>query len=94
MSNLTRTHREAEKRLEVVYRHPLARMIVSALGAPPPHVIERAHAQSLKVAGLIGHPKHAKTQVEPLDGLRSTENTTSTSTDGTAGLSVTADQAT
>jgi len=64
MSNLTRTHREAEKRLEVVYRHPLARMIVSALGAPPQHVIERAHAQSLKVAGLIGHPKHAKTQVD------------------------------
>src|SRR6056297_3668355 len=28
MSNLTRTHREAERRLEVVYRHPLAKMIV------------------------------------------------------------------
>ncbi len=64
MSDLTRTHREAEKRLEVVYRHPQARMIVSALGAPPAHVIERAHSLGLKVAGLIGHPKHAKTQAD------------------------------
>ncbi|MBI2291523.1 MAG: nitronate monooxygenase, partial [Betaproteobacteria bacterium] len=29
MSNMTKTHREAERRLEVVYRHPQARMIVS-----------------------------------------------------------------
>jgi NAD(P)H-dependent flavin oxidoreductase YrpB (nitropropane dioxygenase family) len=62
MSELTRTHREAEKRLEAVYRHPLARMIVSALGPPPASVIERAHSLGLKVAALIGHPKHAKNQ--------------------------------
>ena len=64
MANLTRTHREAERRLEVVYRHPLARMVVSALGPPPAHIVERAHSLGLKVAGLIGHPKHAKRQVE------------------------------
>lgn len=62
MSDLTRTYREAEKRLEAVYRHPLARMIVSALGPPPAPVVERAHSLGLKVAGLIGHPKHAKNQ--------------------------------
>ena len=37
---------------------------------------------------------HTKTHVEPLDGLRSTVNVTSASTDGTAGSRVTADQAT
>jgi NAD(P)H-dependent flavin oxidoreductase YrpB (nitropropane dioxygenase family) len=63
MENLTRTHREAERRLEVVYRHPQARMIVSALGPPPPNVMEKAHGKGLKVAGLIGHPKHVKAQV-------------------------------
>lgn len=62
MTELTRTHREAERRLEVVYRHPLARMIVSALGIPPDHVIEKAHQKGIKVCGLIGHPKHAKKQ--------------------------------
>ena len=64
MSELTRTHREAERRLEVVYQHPNAKMIVSALGTPPPHVIERTHSLGLKVAGLIGHPKHAKRQAD------------------------------
>ncbi len=64
MNELTRTHREAERRLEVVYRHPNAKMIVSALGTPPEHVIKRTHDLGLKVAGLIGHPKHAKKQAD------------------------------
>src|SRR3972149_3675491 len=64
MNNMTKTHREAERRLEVVYRHPQARMIVSGLGTPPAHVIERSHSLGLKVCGLIGHPKHAKRQTE------------------------------
>lgn len=64
MDNMTKTHREAERRLEVVYRHPQARMIVSGLGTPPAHVIERAHGLGLKVCGLIGHPRHAKRQAD------------------------------
>ena len=63
MSNMTKTHREAERRLETVYRHPQARMIVSGLGVPPAHVIEKAHSLGLKVCGLIGHPRHAQRQV-------------------------------
>lgn len=64
MSNMTKTHREAERRLEVIYRHPQARMIVSGLGTPPAHVIERSHRLGLKVCGLIGHPRHAKRQAD------------------------------
>lgn len=55
-----RTHAQAEARLEVVYAHPKARMIVSALGVPPQHQIERAHGLGLKVGALVGHPKHVK----------------------------------
>ena len=55
-----RTHAQAEARLEVVYRHPKARMIVSALGVPPSHHIERAHSLGLKVGALVGHPRHVK----------------------------------
>ena len=64
MSNLTRTFREAERRLEVIYRHTRAKMIASALGIPPPDVVEKAHGLGLKVCSLIGHPKHAKKQVD------------------------------
>ena len=55
-----RTHAQAEARLEVVYRHRKARMIVSALGVPPQRQIERAHGLGLRVGALIGHPKHVK----------------------------------
>ena len=60
MADLLRTHAEAEKRLEVVYRHPTAKLIVSALGVPPQHQIDRAHDLGLKVGALVGHPKHVK----------------------------------
>ena len=63
LENLTRTHREAERRLEVVYRHPQAKMIVSALGPLPRHTVDKAHELGLKVCGLIGHPKHVKAQL-------------------------------
>ena len=55
-----RTHAQAEGRLEVVYGHPKARMIVSALGVSPQHQIEKAHRFGLKVGALVGHPKHVK----------------------------------
>ena len=64
MASMTRTHAQARARLEVVFRHPLARMIVSALGVPPPDVIEAAHARDLKVAALVGHPRHVATHAE------------------------------
>ena len=55
-----RTHAQAEARLEVIYQHPKARMIVSALGVPPTHQIQRSHGLGLKVGALVGHPRHVK----------------------------------
>lgn len=60
MATMTRTHAQARARLEVVFRHPLARMIVSALGVPPEEVIDQAHSRDMKVAALVGHPKHVR----------------------------------
>lgn len=59
MQGLVRTHKTAEGRMEVVYNHPLARLLVSALGVPPQHVIDRAHNHGMKVAGMVGKPEHA-----------------------------------
>ncbi|MEJ5988468.1 nitronate monooxygenase family protein [Ramlibacter sp. PS3R-8] len=61
--SLAFTREEAEVRLEVVYRHKMAQLIVSALGIPSPATIERAHGLGLKVGALIGKPEHARRQV-------------------------------
>ncbi|MEH7178562.1 NAD(P)H-dependent flavin oxidoreductase [Neobacillus vireti] len=45
--------------LEVTYRHPQVKLIVSALGAPAKHHIERAHSLGIKVGALAGSLKHA-----------------------------------
>ena len=52
------TAAQAEGILEMAFNSK-ARLLVSALGTPPAWVVERAHAQSLKVAALAGKPKHA-----------------------------------
>ncbi|KAF3906430.1 hypothetical protein ABW20_dc0105433 [Dactylellina cionopaga] len=36
------------------------KLFVSALGAPPPHLVERLHAAGVVVGCNIGHPKHVK----------------------------------
>ena len=38
MRGMIRTHKSAEARLEVLFRHPKARVMASALGVPPAHV--------------------------------------------------------
>ncbi len=63
MTGLVRTHKTAEGRMEIVYKHPLARLLVSALGVPPQHVIDRAHDHGIKVAGMVGKPEHAPKHV-------------------------------
>lgn len=45
--------------LQVVLRHPQAKFIVSAMGAPPPHVVELLHGRGLKVAAMAGSVEHA-----------------------------------
>lgn len=60
LKGLVRTHEKAKRTLEIVFRHPQARMIVSALGPPPPDVMKEAQARGLKVAAMVGHPKHVR----------------------------------
>lgn len=49
---------EVDELLEVAYKHPI-KLIVSALGIPPKHEVERAHALGIKVGALAGSVKHA-----------------------------------
>jgi len=44
--------------LDVSFAHPI-RLVASALGPPPPFLIERAHAEDVLVAALGGSPVHA-----------------------------------
>lgn len=37
-----------------------ARLFVSAVGVPPPHVVDRLHAAGILVMNMVGHPKHAR----------------------------------
>ncbi|MEH7178565.1 NAD(P)H-dependent flavin oxidoreductase [Neobacillus vireti] len=48
-----------EQLLEVTYSHPQVKLIVSALGAPAKHHVERAHSLGIKVGALAGSLKHA-----------------------------------
>jgi len=58
------TREEALLRLEVVFRHKMCKLVVSALGIPSPETVARAHDLGLKVGALIGKPEHARRQVE------------------------------
>jgi NAD(P)H-dependent flavin oxidoreductase YrpB (nitropropane dioxygenase family) len=48
-----------EPLLEVAFSHNI-RMIASALGAPPPDLVERAHGHDVLVAALAGTTEHAR----------------------------------
>ncbi len=51
-----------EQLLDVALRHPI-RLIASALGTPPPYMIERARAAGVPIAALVGAREHAVRQV-------------------------------
>ncbi|EPE02916.1 2-nitropropane dioxygenase [Ophiostoma piceae UAMH 11346] len=36
-----------------------AKLFVSAVGVPPPHVIKRLHDNGILIMNMVGHPKHA-----------------------------------
>ena len=44
--------------IDIALAHPI-KLLASALGPPPPEAIERAHAQDVKVAALIGRTQQA-----------------------------------
>lgn len=52
------TPRESLAMIETAMRHPI-KLIVNALGTPPAALIERAHANGIKVGALAGKPRHA-----------------------------------
>ncbi len=50
--------KESLARIETAMKHPI-KLIVNALGSPPLDLVQRAHAQGIKVGALAGKPKHA-----------------------------------
>ena len=64
MQGMIRTHKSAEARLEVLFKHPKARVMASALGVPPAHVTDACHERDIKVIGMVGHPRHVRRHKE------------------------------
>jgi NAD(P)H-dependent flavin oxidoreductase YrpB (nitropropane dioxygenase family) len=56
------THDKARTQVDISLSHPI-KLIANALGAPPPDVIEKAHAHGVKVAALVGNGHQARQQV-------------------------------
>ncbi|GLY82598.1 NAD(P)H-dependent flavin oxidoreductase [Actinoallomurus iriomotensis] len=57
------TEEGATELIDVALRHPI-RLIASALGPPPPVMVERARAAGVPVAALVGTVEHARRQVQ------------------------------
>ena len=53
----------ADGLLDVAFRHPI-KLIASALGVPPASMVQRAKAEGVPVAALVGAKEHALRQVE------------------------------
>jgi NAD(P)H-dependent flavin oxidoreductase YrpB (nitropropane dioxygenase family) len=53
----------SERLMEVAFSHPI-RLIANALGVPPQSMIDRARAQGVPVAALVGAKEHAVRQVQ------------------------------
>ena len=49
--------------VELSIMHPNVKMLVNALGPPPPDVIEKAHEHGLLVGALVGAKQHAERQI-------------------------------
>lgn len=54
---------EGPGQVEVSLAHKGVRMLVNALGPPPPYVIEQAHAHDVLVGALVGSKVHAERQI-------------------------------
>ncbi len=49
----------ARRLLQVAYQHPQVTMVVSALGSPPPDVIEELKARKIVIGAMCGKAEHA-----------------------------------
>ena len=54
---------EGPGQVEVSLSHKNVRVIVNALGPPPPYIVEQAHAHDVLVGALVGSKQHAERQV-------------------------------
>ena len=52
------TYDQAVPLMDVAFSHPIG-LVVNALGAPPPDMVERARANGVKVGALAGKASHA-----------------------------------
>lgn len=59
LDQLHMTPEHADELLEVALRHPNVKLAVSALGSPPPHILERFRAHGVKVGAMTGAVEHA-----------------------------------
>jgi len=50
----------ARRLLQVVMRHPQVNLVVSALGSPPPDVVEMLKARHIMVGAMCGKAEHAR----------------------------------
>lgn len=53
------SHCRSNALLDVAFSFPGVRAMVSAIGTPPPEILERAHARGIKVGAMVGQVKHA-----------------------------------
>src|SRR5688572_3084171 len=53
----------AQRHVEIALGHPI-KLLANALGSPPKDVIDRAHAQGVKIAALAGKAVHAERHVQ------------------------------
>lgn len=55
------TPNDSERSLEIALRHPI-KFVVSAMGVPPKHIVDRVHQHGLMVGSLVGNIDHAQKQ--------------------------------
>jgi len=53
------THGQLDELITVTIEEG-AKLFISAVGIPPPHVVKRLHEAGILVMNMVGHPKHAK----------------------------------
>jgi NAD(P)H-dependent flavin oxidoreductase YrpB (nitropropane dioxygenase family) len=57
------SHAGARSQVDIGLSHPI-KMVVNALGTPPPDVIEKAHQHGAQVAALVGTVEQARRQAD------------------------------
>ena len=62
-SLLAWSHAGARSQVDIGLSHPI-KLVVNALGTPPPDVIEKAHAHGAQVAALVGTVEQARRQAD------------------------------